>query len=137
MKIPIFKRAISNYFKLIVTCIFRFTREKKLALGHSKIPKLGSLPKFIPCWEPEKIVFSLAKEKIILTKYYFHMNVNFIEVAIARLVEQRVSTLCEAGSNPVIALKFFTEVLCIISVMEEIPASLTDPRLPSSAHQWY
>jgi hypothetical protein len=28
-------------------------------------------------------------------------------------------------------------VLCIISVMEEIPASLTDPRLPSSAHQWY
>ena len=60
-----------------------------------------------------------------------------IEVAIARLVEQRVSTLCEAGSNPVIALKFFTEVLCIISVMEEIPASLTDPRLPSSAHQWY
>ena len=60
-----------------------------------------------------------------------------IEVAIARLVEQRVSTLCEAGLNPVIALKFFTEVLCIISVMEEIPASLTDPRLPSSAHQWY
>ena len=60
-----------------------------------------------------------------------------IEVAIARLVEQRVSTLCEAGSNLVIALKFFTEVLCIISVMEEIPASLTDPRLPSSVHQWY
>ena len=60
-----------------------------------------------------------------------------IEVAIARLVEQRVSTLCEAGSNPVIALKFFTEVLCIISVMEEIPALLTDPRLLSSAHQWY
>merc|ERR1739842_269644 len=56
----------------------------------------------------------------------------FIEVAIAPLVEQRVSTLCEAGSNPVIALKFFTEVLCIISVMEEIPASLTKP---SSAHQ--
>ena len=48
------------------------------------------------------------------------------------MVEQRVSTLCEAGSNPVIALKFFTEVLCIISVMEEIPASLTEP---SSAHQ--
>ena len=41
----------------------------------------------------------------------------------AQLVEQRVSTLCEAGSNPVIALKFFTEVSCIISVMEEIPAS--------------
>ena len=64
-------------------------------------------------------------------------QLQLIEVAIARLVEQRVSTLCEAGSNPVIALKFFTEVLCIISVMEEIPASLTDPRLPSSAHQWY
>ena len=31
----------------------------------------------------------------------------FIEVAIAWLVEQRVSTLCEAGLNPVIALKFF------------------------------
>ena len=66
-----------------------------------------------------------------------HIAQSIIEVAIARLVEQRVSTLCEAGSNPVIALKFFTEVLCIISVMEEIPASLTDPRLPSSAHQWY
>ena len=62
-------------------------------------------------------------------------DMKFIEVAIAQLVEQRVSNLCEAGSNPVIALKFVTEVLCIISVMEEIPASLTNPRLPSSPHQ--
>ena len=75
---------------------------------------------------------------LAIENFFYSLIYNFvIEVAIARLVEQRVSTLCEAGSNPVIALKFFTEVLCIISVMEEIPASLTDPRLPSSAHQWY
>ena len=57
---------------------------------------------------------------------------NNMEVVIAWLVEQRVSTLCEAGSNPVIALNFFTEVLCIISVMEEIPASLTHPKFRAS-----
>ena len=34
-------------------------------------------------------------------------GLTFIEVAIARLVEQRVFTLFEAGSNPVIALNFF------------------------------
>ena len=71
---------------------------------------------FEPASQRVETLCSTNREKTTPQQIPNAIRYAVIEVAIARLVEQRVSTLCEAGSNPVIALKFFTEVLCIITV---------------------